>query len=77
MTTLQGACNPRTAELFERDHKMLLDDAKTFGFVDFKRCCDVWANLADPDGAERHAADDIAGTPSPGDPHSGDDPPDH
>ena len=52
VTTLLGARTPRTREAFERDHKVLLDAARTVGFVDFKRTCDRWEAIVDPDGAE-------------------------
>jgi hypothetical protein len=55
LTTLAGACNPRTRFWFERDHKLLLDHARTMGFVDFKRVVDTWELCADPDGAEQGA----------------------
>lgn len=60
VTTLLGARTPRTKEAFERDHKALLDSARTRSFADFKRHCDVWEMLTDPDGAEQGADDDRA-----------------
>jgi hypothetical protein len=57
ITTLLGARNPRTREVFERDHKTLLDLAREHSFTSFKRACDHWKLAADPDGAERDADD--------------------
>ncbi len=56
ITTLLGARNPRTAEAFATDHKALLDEARTKGYVGFKRACDRWVNTVDQDGAEQDAA---------------------
>ena len=61
LTTLMGACTARTAAAFEDEHLVLLDSARTRGFADFKRHCDIWALYRDPDGAEQGAADDEAG----------------
>ncbi|HEY9559053.1 MAG TPA: DUF222 domain-containing protein, partial [Acidimicrobiales bacterium] len=55
ITTLLGARNGRTAEAFDRDHKVLLDAAKGLGFRDFKSFRDRWMGTVDPDGAERNA----------------------
>ncbi|MGH9085208.1 MAG: DUF222 domain-containing protein [Acidimicrobiales bacterium] len=55
LITLLGARTPRTRDAFETDHKVLLDAARTMGFADFKRRCDVWESLVDPDGAEQGA----------------------
>ncbi|MGQ0431438.1 MAG: DUF222 domain-containing protein [Microthrixaceae bacterium] len=60
LITLLGARTPRTREQFETDHKLLLDSARTRGFVDFKRHCDLWEAFVDPDGAEQGADDDRA-----------------
>jgi hypothetical protein len=60
ITTLLGARNPRTREVFERDHEELLDLAREHSFTSFKRACDHWSLAADPDGAERDAEDDVA-----------------
>src|SRR5688500_6099213 len=60
VTTLLGARTVRTKDAFDRDHKELLDSARTRGFVDFKRHCDIWEMYADPDGAEQGADDDRA-----------------
>ena len=56
VTTLVRARTPRTVEVFDRDHKELLDAARTRSFKDFKRDCDWWSYTADPDGAEDRAA---------------------
>ncbi len=58
LITLLGARTPRTKHQFDTDHKELLDSARTRGFVDFKRHCDLWEALVDPDGAEQGADDD-------------------
>lgn len=60
VATLLGVRNRRTEELFARDHKALLDTARTGWFSDFRRHCEYWTLAADPDGAERDAADDVA-----------------
>jgi hypothetical protein len=61
VVTLLGACNPRTAEAFTREHKVLLDAARTCWFSHFKTTCDRWGLITDPDGAEQSAADDRDG----------------
>ncbi len=59
VTTLLGARSPRTAASFdEHGHKLLLDWARTVGFVSFKSACDRWALIVDPDGAEQGAEED-------------------
>lgn len=60
LITLLGVRTSRTAEVFEREHKELLDVARTRGFVDFKRRCDLWEAFVDPDGAEQGADDGLA-----------------
>jgi hypothetical protein len=60
ITTLLGVRNPRTREVFERDHEDLLELAREHSFTSFKRACDHWSLAADPDGAERDADDDVA-----------------
>jgi hypothetical protein len=60
VTTLLNARTPRTEPVFERDHKALLDTARTGWFSEFRRHCEYWALAADPDGAEQKAADDLA-----------------
>jgi hypothetical protein len=42
----------RTADLFERDQAMLLDQARKLRFEEFVRALSYWKQLADPDGAE-------------------------
>jgi hypothetical protein len=53
--TLTGACTPRTRAAFSGDHEILLEAARTNGFIDFKQVCDIWSLMADPDGAEDKA----------------------
>ncbi len=53
--TMLGKRTPRTEEAFDADHQRLLESARTRGFVDFKRHCDLWELLVDPDGAEQGA----------------------
>lgn len=60
LITMLGARTPRTRQAFETDHKELLESARTRGFVDFKRHCDLWEAIVDPDGAEQGADDDRA-----------------
>ncbi|MGQ0432143.1 MAG: DUF222 domain-containing protein [Microthrixaceae bacterium] len=60
LITLLGVRTPRTRHQFDTDHIELLDSARTKGFVDFKRHCDLWEMLVDPDGAEQGADDDRA-----------------
>ncbi len=60
VTTLLGARTERTKKTFERDHEVLLQGARTLGFVDFKAACDRWEMIVDPDGAEQGAEDDRA-----------------
>ena len=62
VTTLLGARTARTAEVFDADHERLLGLARTHGFVDFKRACDRWETIVDPDGAEQGADDDRGGS---------------
>jgi hypothetical protein len=59
VTTLLGVRNARTAGVFDGDgHRWLLGMARQHGFVDFKRACDRWELVVDPDGAEQGAQDD-------------------
>ncbi len=58
VTTLLGACTPRTAGRFATDHPLLLEAARLKGFRDFRAICQRWANTVDPDGAEQSAADE-------------------
>lgn len=60
LVTMLGKRRPRTEGAFETDHKGLLESARTRGFVDFKRHCDLWEMLVDPDGAEQGADGDRA-----------------
>lgn len=60
LTTLLGARTPRTAEVFDREYKTLLDIARTSSFRDFKRACDLFGLVVDPDGAEQRAEGDRA-----------------
>ena len=60
VVTLLGARTARTAEAFDSGHEALLDLARTSGFKDFKRACDHFAMVVDPDGAEQSAEDDRA-----------------
>jgi hypothetical protein len=56
VTTLLGARNPRTATDFDQHgHLLLLEWARTVGFVNFKTACDRWSLVVDPDGAEQDA----------------------
>jgi len=58
VTTLLGARTARTAEVFDREHKTLLDIARDSSFTHFKRACDRFEMVVDPDGAEQGADDD-------------------
>jgi hypothetical protein len=60
LVTLLGVRTARTAEAFDREHTELLDVARTRGFIDFTRRCDLWEAFADPDGAEQGADSDRA-----------------
>jgi Domain of unknown function (DUF222) len=60
LITMLGVRTPRTKGAFETDHKTLLDSARTKGFADFKRHCDMWEATVDPDGAEQGAESDRA-----------------
>ena len=42
-------------ETFERDHKMLLDDARELRYSAFHRCIEYWLAHVDPDGTEDEA----------------------
>ncbi len=57
VTTLLGARTARTAEVFDQDHKVLVHLARTSGHAEFKRACDHFRLVVDPDGAEQAAAD--------------------
>ncbi|MET0903973.1 MAG: DUF222 domain-containing protein [Acidimicrobiales bacterium] len=58
LTTMLGKRTPRTEQVFDRDHEVLLDAARSVGFTTFKGQCDRWELLVDPDGAEQGAHDD-------------------
>ncbi len=60
VTTMLGVRTARTEKAFERDHEILLESARSVGFVSFKAHCDRWELLVDPDGAEQGADDDHA-----------------
>jgi hypothetical protein len=60
LTTILGKRTPRTKDAFQTGHKELLDAARTMGFADFKRRCDTWEAMVDPDGAEQGADSDRA-----------------
>ena len=60
VATMLAKRTARTAEAFDRDYTTLLDAARTRGFVEFKRHCDRWELLHDPDGAEQGADADRA-----------------
>ncbi len=49
------ARTPETAECFERDEAMLVDQARKLGYRSFARALAYWGQLADPDGTERSA----------------------
>jgi hypothetical protein len=49
---LMRCCNRRTAVLFRRDEAVLVEAARTLGFVEFCDAVDHWLLRADPDGAD-------------------------
>ncbi|HUS61890.1 MAG TPA: DUF222 domain-containing protein [Acidimicrobiales bacterium] len=53
---IAGARNPRTAELFERDEKVLVDAAREVTHQKLGNVVAYWLAHADPDGAEDDAA---------------------
>lgn len=57
---LAAARNPRTAPQMAVDGSQLVGWAKELSFAEFDRLLAYWSRLADPDGAERSAADDHA-----------------
>ena len=61
ITTMLGARTARTEQAFERDHQILLEGARSLGFISFKSVCDRWEMTVDPDGAEQGADDERAG----------------
>lgn len=46
---------PKTEELLRRDEAMLVDQARSLRFDDFRRVVAYWNQLADPDGTDRSA----------------------
>ncbi|MGQ0831201.1 MAG: DUF222 domain-containing protein [Microthrixaceae bacterium] len=60
VSTLLGVRTTRTTQAFDHDHTQLLHAARTTSFVEFKRRCDRWELMVDPDGAEQGAADERA-----------------
>jgi Domain of unknown function (DUF222)/HNH endonuclease len=42
-------------EAFERDEKLLVDQAATLRFESFQRAADYWESMADPEGTEERA----------------------
>lgn len=61
ISTLLGVRNPRTEERFVDGHQELLAAARTLRHSHLRRVCDLWSQLADPDGAEDAAAAERAG----------------
>ncbi|MCU1485787.1 MAG: hypothetical protein JWN67_2533 [Actinomycetia bacterium] len=55
VSKLCSARRPETAEVFDRDEGMLLDNARRLSFAHFHRTVDYWLQHADPDGAEADA----------------------
>jgi hypothetical protein len=51
--------SPRTTAAFARHEAALVGEARTLGYDAFDSVCRYWAMHADPDGAERGAADDV------------------
>jgi Domain of unknown function (DUF222) len=60
VATMLGVRTARTSKAFERDHEILLEGARSVGFIDFKAHCDRWEMLVDPDGPEPSADEDRA-----------------
>ena len=58
VTSMLGVRTARTAKAFERDHHILVESARSVGFIDFKAHCDRWERIVDADGAEQNAEDD-------------------
>lgn len=56
VVAIAGVRNERTAEVLERDEKLLVDDARTMRFSEFQRAAAYWLQMADPDGDEDRAA---------------------
>jgi hypothetical protein len=55
VAAIAGVRNERTAEVLERDEKLLVDDARTMRYSGFSRSLSYWLQLADPDGDEDRA----------------------
>jgi hypothetical protein len=54
VSELAKAAN-RAPEAFERDEKVLVDDAREFRYSSFHRCVEYWLTHVDPDGTEDEA----------------------
>ncbi|MDQ4091028.1 MAG: 13E12 repeat family protein, partial [Actinomycetota bacterium] len=52
---LAGVRTPATADAFARDEDMLVEQARGLRYGSFARCVAYWAELADPEGADRSA----------------------
>lgn len=52
---LAEAARPAAAEAFERDEKVLVDDATSLSYSGFYRAVQYWISHADPDGVEDEA----------------------
>jgi hypothetical protein len=55
---LARARTPRRAETFGRDEELLVSQASTLRYGDFRRALEYWCYRADPDGSEAEADDD-------------------
>jgi hypothetical protein len=55
VTAMLGVRTARTQAAFVDHHRVLLDAARSVGFVDFRSACERWELLVDPDGAEQGA----------------------
>src|SRR5688572_28613597 len=58
VTTMLEVRTARTEKAFERDHHLLVESARSVGFVTFKAHCDRWERIIDADGAKQKADDD-------------------
>lgn len=58
---LAAARIPATADCFDRDEAMLVEQAGTLRYPHFAGCLAYWGQLTDPDGAEETAEAQIAG----------------
>jgi hypothetical protein len=61
VSALLSVRTPRTEAHFAEGHRELLDAARSLRYSHFRRACDLWSQLADPDGAEDKAEADRAG----------------